>query len=571
MALTCFVIAFFPASAPVGAQESEQPPGTVEPDPDLESPKVTLETFLTAIQAAEESDDDRQWEPVYKTLDLPDSDGAARKNAARRLWSILKRLDSLEMEVLAPDAAEVKERRLHQFELFPNNPNPEGQQIIRRLIDQVGTEPPGKIVLTRIDADWKVSLQSVEGINEIFSWAETVPEQSGIPSFPGDKDPILTADDLRERAPRWLKGKFFLTLEAWQWLGIAVLIILSTLLSRATPYGLAPIAKALTKRYIGETSLGKARIAMKPLGIAAGATFFVGGLEYLGILGRAHTLLLGGGRFLLAYGLAWSAWTLVSLACNAWKNKARDTGSSYDDMLVPMVRKTLHVLIVVLAMVYIGWGLGLLHVFAPLIAGVGVAGLAVSFAAQDLIKNLFGGMTIFLDRPFKLGDRIIYSGHDGVVESIGFRSVKMRTFSGHLVAVPNAAITNDPVENVSQRPFIRRKFEIEITYDTGAEKTRDAVTLIERLFQEDGIRESLETTVDGEPLPPQVHFTEYRASGLAFQIVYWFSPAVYQAYVEHAQRFNLRLLGEFEKAGIEFAFPSQTIYLAGEGKEPAGS
>jgi len=200
---------------------------------------------------------------------------------------------------------------------------------------------------------------------------------------------------------------------------------------------------------------------------------------------------------------------------------------------------------------------------APLLASFGLAGLAVSFAAQDTIKNLFGGVTIFLDRPFKIGECILFGGYDEVVEEIGFRTTKIRTLKCHLVTIPTANITSDAVENVGRRPYIRRVMNVTITYDTPREKIEQGVEILRAILDEDGIREPIRPVVGGNEFPPRVYFNDYNAESLNIFMIYWFAPPAYWDYLEHAHKVNLRIFEEFEKAGIEFAFPTQTLYLAG--------
>ncbi len=233
--------------------------------------------------------------------------------------------------------------------------------------------------------------------------------------------------------------------------------------------------------------------------------------------------------------------------------------------LGPLVRKTLRAVLWIIGVLFI-----LNSVFdqdiGALLAGLGIAGLAVSLAAQDSLKNLFGSVTIVLDRPFQIGERIVYSGYDGVIEEIGLRSTKLRTLTGHVVTIPNAKIVNDPVENIGQRPSIRRIMNVTITYDTPLEKITQAVQIIRDILEEEELREPIHPVINGDEFPPRVYFNDYNAESLNVFVIYWYAPPAYWDYLEHAQKLNLRIFEEYEKAGIEFAFPTQTIYLARDAK-----
>ncbi len=303
-----------------------------------------------------------------------------------------------------------------------------------------------------------------------------------------------------------------------------------------------------------------AKLAMLTVGLHVGLVFVdLDRSEHLAGLRDKVTLLL--------YSIAvfWYAFNLVSVIDLFLRRFAATTESDLDDQLAPLIRKTLRVVIVIIGVMFVvdsvfGQDIG------ALLAGLGIAGLAVSLAAQDSLKNLFGSITILLDRPFHVGERIAYSGFDGIIEEIGFRSTKMRTLTGHLVTIPNSNIVNDPVENIGRRPSIRRTMNVTITYDTPREKIEQAVQILRDLLEEEGLREPIHATINGNEYPPRVYFNDYKADSLNIIVIYWFAPPAYWDYLDHAQRFNLRLFEEFEKAGIEFAFPTQTLYLAGDSK-----
>ncbi len=239
--------------------------------------------------------------------------------------------------------------------------------------------------------------------------------------------------------------------------------------------------------------------------------------------------------------------------------------STLDAHLIPLIRKSLRAVVIVLGAMFVIQSVFNQDIGAWL-AGFGIAGLAVSLAAQDSLKNIFGSITILLDRPFHIGERIVFAGYDGVIEEIGFRSTKLRTLTGHQVNIPNSKIVSESVENIGRRPTIRRLMNVTVTYDTPREKIEQAVTILRDLLEEDGIREPIHPTVGCDEFPPRVYFSDFNADSLNILVLYWYAPADYWDYMDHAQRLNLRIFEEFEKAGIEFAFPTQTLYLAGDPK-----
>lgn len=229
------------------------------------------------------------------------------------------------------------------------------------------------------------------------------------------------------------------------------------------------------------------------------------------------------------------------------------TQTTLDDMMVPLVRKTLRTLIVVLGVVQIAQQLSDKPI-TTILAGLGVGGLAVALAAQDTIKNFFGSLVIFADHPFQLGDRIVAGGEDGTVEEVGMRSTRIRTLDGHLVTVPNGELANMMVRNISKRPYIKRVANITITYDTPPDKVERAMEIIKTFLNTHNEKMHPD-------YPVRVFFNNFNDCSLNILVIYWFAPPDYWAFMEFDQQFNLSILRQFNDEGIEFAFPTQTLYL----------
>jgi MscS family membrane protein len=229
------------------------------------------------------------------------------------------------------------------------------------------------------------------------------------------------------------------------------------------------------------------------------------------------------------------------------------TETTLDDMMVPLVRKTLRTVIVVLGLVQIAQQLSDKPI-TSILAGLGVGGLAVALAAQDTIKNFFGSLVIFADHPFQLGDRIVVDGEDGTVEEVGMRSTRIRTLDGHLVTVPNGELANKMIRNIAKRPYIKRVANITVTYDTPPEKVELAVRIIQEFL--DTHNEKMHPD-----FPNRVYFNDFNASSLNILVIYWFAPPLYWDFLEFDQKFNMHVLSRFNEEGIEFAFPTQTLYV----------
>ncbi len=262
---------------------------------------------------------------------------------------------------------------------------------------------------------------------------------------------------------------------------------------------------------------------------------------------------------LLTIGVGYFLYWLAEIP-SAWLAEMKGKKESkLDGMLLPIVRKSLRITIVVLVLVQIAQILSDKPI-TSIIAGLGIGGLAVALAAQDSIKNFFGSIVLFVDKPFEVGDRVVIDGHDGPIEEVGLRSTKIRTLDGHLVTVPNGELANKTIQNIGRRPYIRRLTNLTITYDTPPEKIDQAIEIVNELLDHhEGMHEDL---------PPRVYFNDFNAASLNILVIYWYHPPNYWDYMAFTERFNKEVFRRFNEEGIDFAFPTQTLFLAGDPKRP---
>lgn len=255
--------------------------------------------------------------------------------------------------------------------------------------------------------------------------------------------------------------------------------------------------------------------------------------------------------------LFWFFYQLVVLLDTRLVKWADGTESNVDNMLVPLIGKTLRIFIVIIGGMMVLQNLTGIKI-GPLLASLGIGGLAVALAAKDSIANFFGTLTILFDKPFQVGERIVINAFDGTVENVGFRSTRIRLLNGHLVSIPNEKVVNSEVENIGRRPNIRWLTQIGITYDTPPEKVQEAVDILRQILQD-------HEGMDSE-FPPRVHFNGFNDWSLNITVVVWYHPPEYWDFQAWLQRTCLEILTRFETAGIDFAFPSRTLYLANEDK-----
>jgi MscS family membrane protein len=344
----------------------------------------------------------------------------------------------------------------------------------------------------------------------------------------------------------------------WRIIVLFGIILAAFLVGKIAKYILQKSATSLEKRDrpVASVTLNAIARGVVFLSAAVGIAIGLTALEMKATVAEACDTL---SAILLTIGVGYMLYWLVEVPSTWFARMAEKTESKLDNMLAPIVRKSLRVTVVLLVLVQIAQILSDKPI-TSVIAGLGIGGLAVALAAQDTIKNFFGSLVLFVDKPFELGDRIVIDGHDGPVEEVGFRSTKMRTLEGHLVTIPNGELANKTIQNIGKRPHIRRIVNITITYDTPPEKIERAIAIVKELLENhEGMHEDY---------PPRVYLSDLNADSLNIMAIYWYHPPNYWDYMTFTERFNKEVLRRFNEEGIDFAFPTQTMYLAGDASRP---
>jgi MscS family membrane protein len=384
--------------------------------------------------------------------------------------------------------------------------------------------------------------------------ADTVEQIDALHEFYRDK-PIL---NVPEKEKPWYERELVLGNETWRILALFGAIFVGLFIGQVLRMFFnwrsdAAERRGRTLRSIATKTMAKAAVGIFFLiGLSAGMTGLV--LEH-----EVERFVSSTIRVVFALVIGYICFRLVDVAVEALRALAKRTGSTLNDMLVPIVSTSLRLTIIVLVALDIATAVSDQPPSA-IFAGLGAGGLAIGLAAQDTIKNLFGSVMIFADRPFELGDRIVIDSHDGPVERVGFRSTRIRTLEGHLVTIPNGEMANRTIHNIGKRPYIRRTMNVRISYDTPLEQVRQALEILRELLSDhEGMRAEF---------PPRVFLHDFLETAVNIRAIYWFHPPDYWDYCDFGERLNLQVIERFRAAGILFALPSQRLFLKGEPEPP---
>lgn len=254
-------------------------------------------------------------------------------------------------------------------------------------------------------------------------------------------------------------------------------------------------------------------------------------------------------RLVVAWSLTFMVIKAITVLLNFWQKKlSTQEDRVLDDQLLPLLRKVLIGVVLTIAVLLTCDNFGIK--ITSLLAGLSIGGLALGLAAQDTVANLFGAVAVSMDKPFRVGDRIIFDQVDGTVEAIGLRSTRVRNLDGHLVTIPNKTVGNATITNVSKRPHIRTIMSIGVTYDTPALRVNEAKAILEEVYRAHPMTKDL-----------IIGFDKFGDFFLNLKVIHWWNGTDFKAYFAGMHDLNVQVKERFDAAKISFAFPSQTLYL----------
>ena len=303
-----------------------------------------------------------------------------------------------------------------------------------------------------------------------------------------------------------------------------------------------------------ELSASISDLIRKPLRLVQVTIAAAIGLHYFALPDAAANIASGVLLALLTATVAFVLVKLVDVFIAFLRPRVAASKSRLDDQLLPALSGGLKAFILVTIAVLILQNSG--YNVSGLLAGLGLGGLAVALALQPTPGNIFAAITIFIDRPFHVGDGVSVEGVAGAIESIGLRSTRIRTYEGTLVTIPNSTVIDAKVDNLQARSTRRTTFTIGVTYDTSSEKLAEAVRILREIMEQHPGTEN-----------SRAHFKSYGEWALNLDVTHWCKYLDYEKYLTCIEEINFDIKRRFEGEGIELAYPTQTVHLV---KKTAG-
>lgn len=348
--------------------------------------------------------------------------------------------------------------------------------------------------------------------------------------------------------PKFLTGKLF-GLARWQWLGILLSIFIGLLVKLLALKGVFFFEK-LTKLSSSGWDDRMVRAGREPFGWICASAFWFLSLSILGLEGVVLTIFSIVIQVIFGFSIIWLFYRLSDILTDYIRVLASKTDFVLDDQLAPMIQKGLRIFVVVFGGLIIVQNLGI-NVMS-IVAGLGLGGLAFALAAKDTAANLFGSAMIFGDSPFKVGDWIKFDDIEGVVEEVGFRSTKIRTFYNSQVTIPNAVVANACIDNYGRREYRRVYSKLGVKYDTPPEKL-------------DLFIEEIKKIILAHPYTRKdyfhVVFSNYGNSSLEIMLYFFLKVPDWSVELIEKQNIYMQILKLAKSMNVEFAFPTQTLHV----------
>lgn len=556
--LLAFSLALVLLAHPAGAQDADGDSASPTPaaqtevhgilleeeglPPRNDSPRAAMYTFLRGLAYADDAarlDDERMKDEylgrVVETLDLSSFVPGTR---ARRGEELALRLKSDVLDKL----------RFVEFAEISGDPNESAPYTI--AVTPMGRPVelgPGE------DGQWRFTRRTVDSIDEM---ARELANQPVLGEVQRLDTLVASSEWLRMRMPDFMRQQY-LVLYLYQWIGIALLAFVALVVGRALVYLIVfLLERRLDMMGIPEEAR-KTPLLNWPLGFVFAVIIWWWLEPWLGLPPGAGRVADNIAVVVFGVGMIVFLIRMTNVATDRLARWADKTPSKYDNLLVPFVRKTAKTIVFLVGVMMVLDNLGV-NLTAAL-GTLAVGGLAISLAGKETVANVFGTLTVIIDRPFHIGDWVVIEGHEGTVESLGFRSTRVRTFYNSVITIPNSHMISAVVDNYGMRAYRRYSCHYGITYNTPPERV-------------EAFCEGLRELVRQHPYTRKdffhIYFHNFGDHSLDILVYIFFKTGDWGTELRERHRFNVDSLRLAKRLGIEFAFPTQTLYLE-RGQGPA--
>lgn len=505
----------------------------------LRTPQATLRSFIDAVNSDQMSE-------AAQALDLSDLDKDIAFNKgpelAFKLKGVLDRMFTIDYSEIPDDPAMSEPFSLGEV----------GN--LRGLVGQRLEDAATIILVRKPDGLWRFSQETVGEIESLWKRWKDRPRIEGLAADTAAQEPFSLW--LESRLSNWFPGEYLL-LPNYQWVCLLFLIAIGFLADGLTRWLLGQLTILWFRYWVGDREYQPQGGLWKPVGLLSQAYVWYFGTWLIGLPVNVLSIVVAVVRAFTAFAAVWTGFRLIDLLSNYLHKKAQATATKLDDLMIPIISKSLKVAIVCVSFVVIadimGWRI------TGVLTSLGIGGVAVAFAAKDTLGNFFGSLMVLVDRPFEIGDWIIADGVEGTVETVGLRSTRVRTFYNSLITVPNVTFTTAKVDNMGRRRYRRISTRLGVQYDSRPEQ-------IEAFCE--GIRELIRRHPYTRKDYYHVYFNAFGDSALEILLYCFLDCPDWAVELRERHRLLLDIFRLADELNVSFAFPTRTLHLVPETTRP---
>ena len=493
----------------------------------LLTPRKTMETFLMAMEAVKKGEV-LKIQDAIDTLDLTFIDQGSRryigKLAAENIINTIDRIAKVDLENI------------------PNYQSGPIWYFRKQTINNKTKIYDVEIALYKTKEGWKFTPNTINTIEDYFRSVEKLDVVHGVTELRTWKN------HFKEKFPSWTGESIFL-IKNGQWLGLSLIFLLGSLIYYIIRFG----TSVYSRNNVETKDRYKATL---PFGLFGFALFFKYSVLILELDIEVLEILLRVNYIFMTITGVWGSLQIVDYVSYGFEKKALLSPNKFDDVLVPMLKKTAKVLVIAFGGLFVAHSLT--FDVGNILAGLGIGGVAVALAAKDTISNLFGSVTVILDRPFNIGDYIVLDKTiEGTVEQVGFRSTRIRTPINSVVTMPNSVLANLAIDNYGMRNFRRFRTILQLEYSTDP---KNLEAFLENLKYSIGLNPNIEKN----EVPVQVYLHDLGESSINILVNIYFIADTAKVEFEERQKLLMEIMTIAKNNQVEFAFPTRTLFMKKE-------
>jgi len=408
--------------------------------------------------------------------------------------------------------------------------------------------PLGDIVIAPYEVEgktqWKFTPETLETIEVLYDEMENVPLHVPVRTI-SENDLYFKLKHFARSISPLLVEKFYDT-AFWQIALLALIIFLAGWISYLSKWFIFKSVKrfSLTKRWSDE--MIKARF-LRPVQILIFGLTLLYGAHQLGLSDFLFAIIKTFTRLLIVLGVAWIIFELIDIIITFFKIRAKRKGLEVDDIFLSIISSILRIGVIIAAIFIIAEIFGV--PYKTVVAGLGIGGLAFAIAAKDTIANFFGSAIIIADRPFKTGDKIKIGSDIGVITNVGIRSTRIRTIYDTILTVPNNKITQEMIDNYTERDAMRVDTEFFLSLNTSKEVLDDLDTAMSKFLKENKSVDNTKIILTG--------VNDYTKRGISFGLSFFVKASNDMQYSDIRHRLMTNLAQIIKESGIELVMIKQ--------------